>query len=215
MAPPQSENSEPTHWSRSAIASPILAVLGFATLWLVVGVFLSAAGAVCGHMARETTKDGSWKGRRLATIGVTMNYASLIFFPFLVLIFSASFPAFDMWRSEQGEIQRIQSQAHAAKLFVACEAYARANRGQYPSSWDELSGKFISGPELRKNLRSVYPKGEAVAFDLVPHDRPVLPAVADSVIVIQEFAPSAAEKISVVYADGTVESIDNPDYERP
>ena len=215
MATPAAETSEPAHWSRAAIASPILGVLGFATLWLIVGLFLAAAGAICGHLARETTKDGQWKGRRLATVGVTLNYASMIFFPILLLIISASFPALDMWKSEQGESQRMESQAHAAKLYVACEAYARANRGRYPASWEELSGKFIAGPELRKNLRSVYPKGKSNAFELVPHDRPVLPAFSDSVIVIQEIAPPDVEKISVVYADGTVKSIHNPDYERP
>ena len=59
------------------------------------------------------------------------------------------------------------------------------------------------------------PKYAATAFEIVPHDRPVLPAIADTVIVIQEIAPTEIEQISVVYADGTVKSIHNPDYEKP
>lgn len=209
------ENHDNRHWSHAAIASPILGVLGFATLWLVIGLFLSGAGAICGHLGREKTKDGTWKGRGLATVGVTLNYASMIFFPVLVLLISASFPAMNIWRAEQGESQRIESRARAEKLFVACEDYARSNRGRYPANWEELSGKFISGFELRRNLRSVYRGGKATAYEIVPHDRPVLPAIADTVVVIQEIAPSHVEKISVVHADGTVKAIHNPDYEKP
>lgn len=209
------ENPDASHWSRNAIASPILGFIGFATLWLVIGVFLSAAGAVCGHLAREETRDGSWRGRGLATIGVTISYVSMLFFPILILIISASFPAFSMWQSEQGESQRIESEARASQLYVACESYARANRNRYPTEWDQLSGKYVSGPALRKNLKSVYPGGKAIAYEIVPHDRPVLPAIADTVIVIQEIAPPDVPQISVVYADGTVKSIHNPDYEAP
>ncbi len=209
------ENPNTSHWSRNAIASPILGVIGFATLWLVIGVFLSAAGAVCGHLAREETKDGTSRGRSLSTFGIGISYLSMIFFPLLAIMISASFPVFSMWQSEQGEIQRIESQAQASQLFVACESFARSNRNRYPTEWDQLSGKYVSGPALRKNLRSVYVGGKGVAFEIVPHDRPILPAIADTVIVIQEIAPSDVFQISVVYADGTVKSIHNPDYEAP
>lgn len=215
MSEVASESPSVQHWSRSAIASPILGILGFATLWLVIGLFLSAAGAVCGHIARHRTRGGEWRGRRLATFGIAASYASMLFFPVLVLIISASFPAFNLWRSERGEWQRQASQEQASRLFLACEAYARSNRNRYPSSWDQLSGKFMSGIELRRNLRSPHPGGKAVAFEIVPHDRPVLTAIADSVIVIQEIAPPDVPGIAVVYADGTVQSIHNPAHEIP
>ena len=47
------------------------------------------------------------------------------------------------------------------------------------------------------------------------HDRPVLQAINDSVIVIQEIAPSQISQIAVVYADGSVSTLHNPDYEKP
>jgi len=39
----------------------------------------------------------------------------------------------------------------------------------------------------------------------------VLDAIAESVIVIQEIAPATEKEIAVVYADGQVKSIYNPD----
>ena len=47
----------------------------------------------------------------------------------------------------------------------------------------------------------------------MPHDRPVLAAIAESLIVIQEIAPATESQIAVVYADGTVKLIHNPDYQ--
>jgi hypothetical protein len=57
--------------------------------------------------------------------------------------------------------------------------------------------------------------GSGRAFELVRHDRPVLQAINDSVIVIQEIAPSQISQIAVVYADGSVSTLHNPDYEKP
>lgn len=209
------ESTAPEHWSRTAIASPILAIIGFATLWMVIGLFLSAAGAVCGHLARYQTREEGLRGRGLATFGLGASYLSILSFPLLILVVSASFPAWSIWQTEQGEMQRMASQERASSLFVACEAYARANRNRYPSDWDQLSGKFMASLELRKNLRSPHPGGKAVAFEIVPHDRPVLPAIADTVIVIQEIAPSQVREIAVVYADGSVKSIHNPNHDSP
>jgi len=209
------DNSQARHWSRMAIASPILGVLGFVSLWMLVGLFLAAAGAVCGHLGRFHTQSGEWKGRGLATTGIVLGYGSMLLFPLLVLIASLSVPALDMWRSEQGQRQKVISREKAAELFVACEAYARANRNRYPDEWTDLSGRFISSPQLKKTLRSPYRGGKEVAFEIVPHDRPPLPSTADSVIVIQEIAPAHANEIAVVHADGSVRSLHNPEYESP
>jgi hypothetical protein len=54
-----------------------------------------------------------------------------------------------------------------------------------------------------------------VAFEIVPHDRPVLEAIGDSVIVIQEIAPPRVSEIAVVYANGRVAGLHNPDHEAP
>ncbi|MDF1658051.1 MAG: DUF4190 domain-containing protein [Verrucomicrobiales bacterium] len=205
----------PDHWSRTAIASAILAIMGFLSLGLVVGLFLAAAGAVCGHVARYDTSEKEMRGRRLATLGIAVGYFSMLSFPILLSIISLSFPAFSMWQTELNASQREESQARGSSLFLACEAYSRVNRGRYPLEWDDLSGRFIGGKELKDALQSPYEKGQSVAFEIVSHDRPVLDAIADSVIVIQEIAPSDVKEIAVVYADGTVKSIHNPDYQSP
>ena len=40
--------------------------------------------------------------------------------------------------------------------------------------------------------------------------KPVLPAAASSVVVIQEKAPPEADNVTIVYADGQVDVIGNP-----
>ena len=113
------------------------------------------------------------------------------------------------------ERKRAASRAHASSLFVACEAYARANRDKYPVEWDVLSGRFLPSDELADLLRSPYSGGPRVAFELVRHDRPVLDAFGDSVVVIQEVAPPQIPEIAVVYANGKVATLHNPAYENP
>ncbi|MEM9283583.1 MAG: DUF4190 domain-containing protein [Verrucomicrobiota bacterium] len=201
------------HWSRAAIACFIFAIAGFFSVWLVIGLFLAAIAAVCGHVARHDTASGNKKGRRLATTGLVFSYLAIFSFPILVLIAGLSVPALDKWKEEQGASLREESMAKSGSLFAACEDFARANQNRYPASWNELSGRYIPGHELRKLLRSPYPDGLSEAFEIVPHDRPVLPAISDSVIVIQEIAPPSESRIAVVYADGTVKSIHNPSHE--
>ncbi|MCG8603156.1 MAG: DUF4190 domain-containing protein [Verrucomicrobiales bacterium] len=206
-----SHGADAEHWSRSAIASFVLSLMGFATLWMVIGLFLCAAGTVVGHAARYWTKVEGLRGRGLATVGTGLGYFSMLSFPVLMLVVGISFPAVNMLKTGQAEGLRKESQIKASRLFVACEAYARANSDRYPSEWKQLSGAFVATAELNELLRSPYPGGRPVAFEIVPHDRPVLDAIADSVIVIQEIAPATEKQIAVVYADGNVKSIYNPD----
>lgn len=206
---------KPVEWSKTAIFGTVLAVLGFATLWLVAGLFLAAIAAVCGHVARYETATVPLRGRRLATFGLWLSYLTMLSFPVIVLAIGLSFPAVQQWRSGQEAQHRDESRAHASRLFVACEAYARANRDRYPAAWKDLSGRFVPSDELAELLRSPYPGGPKVAFELVRHDRPVLDAIADSVVVIQETAPRRISEISVVYANGRVAGLHNPDYEAP
>lgn len=206
-----SYSSDAEHWSRAAIASFVLSLMGFATLWIVIGLFLSALGAIVGHAARYWTGANDLRGRGLATFGTALGYFSMLSFPVLMLVVGMSFPAMNMWRTGQEEGLRKESQNKASRLYLACEAYARANSNRYPTEWQQLSGRFVATTELNELLRSPYPGGRPVAFEIVPHDRPVLDAIAESVIVIQEIAPATEKEIAVVYADGQVKSIYNPD----
>ena len=215
MTPRQHSAEPPAEWSRKAIASTILGCLGFATLWLVGGLFLAALAAICGHLARHDMTVRPLRGRRLATLGLGLGYGSMFLFPFLVLLVAVAFPAFQQWRTSQTAGLEALSQANAARLFIACEEYARANRDRYPEEWDDLAGRFLAPGDLSSLLKSPYPGGRRRAFELVRHDRPVLEAIGDSVIVIQEIAPPQVPEISVVSANGTVSSLHNPAYESP
>jgi len=205
----------PHEWSKKAIAGVVFSLIGFATTWLIFGLLFSAAGAVCGHLARYETSVLPLRGRRLATFGLVLGYTAMLCFPFIALFAAASFPAIGKWRMEQEAQHRAASRAHASRLFVACEAYARANRDNYPVEWEVLSGRFLPSDEFAELLRSPYPGGSRIAFELVRHDRPVLEAIGDSVVVIQEIAPARIPEIAVVYANGKVATLHNPDHEEP
>lgn len=211
----QSPAAPPVEWSKKAIASTILACLGFATLWLVVGLFLAALAALCGHLARHEMALRALRGRRLATLGLGLGYGSMLLFPILALLVAISFPALNKWRSDQNADFQSLSKSKASRLFVACEDYARAHRDRYPLEWDDLAGHFIPEADLTTLLKSPYPGGNRRAFDLVRHERPVLKVINDSIIVLQEVAPAQVPEISVVYANGHVATLHNPAYKNP
>lgn len=205
----------PLEWSKKAIFGAVFAILGFATTWLVFGLLFASIAAILGHVARYECIAHSLRGRRFATFSLWLSYFSLFSFPLIVLLVGLSFPAVQKWRADQETKHRAESRSQASRLFVACEAYARANRDHYPAEWKELSGRFLPAEELADLLESPYPGGPRVAFEIVPHDRPVLEAIGDSVIVIQEVAPSRISEIAVVYANGRVAGLHNPDHEAP
>lgn len=205
----------PVEWSKKAIFGAVFAIIGFTTSWLVFGLFFAALAAILGHVARYECQDRRLRGRRFATFSLWLSYFSMITFPVIVLAIGLSFPAVEKWRSDQEIRHREESRDRASRLFVECEAYARANRGQYPDQWEALSGRFVPAEELADLLRSPYPGGPRVAFEIVPHDRPVLEAIEDSVIVIQEIAPPRVSEIAVVYANGRVSGLRNPEHEAP
>ncbi len=215
MPPTQLPAGMPVEWSKKAIASATLAIIGFITLWLGFGLFFAAIAAVLGHLARHDTAFNVLRGRRLAGFGVALGYISMLLFPLLAILISVSFPAFSKWRSDQDAQARASSQDNASRLFVACEAYARANKDRYPSDWEDLSGRFLPNEELAKLLKSPYPNGPEVAFKLVPHERPVMEGFGDSEIVIEEIAPPQVMEIVVVYANSNIATLHNPDYIEP
>lgn len=212
MPPTQLTAGAPVEWSKKAIASTVLGFIGFVTLWLVIGLFFAAGGAIFGHLARYDMSVLPLRGRRLATFGLGLGYASMLLFPVLAIILAVSFPAINKWRSDQDEVHRAASKDNASRLFLACEAYARANKDRYPQNWNALSGRYLSSQDLAKLLKSPYPDGAAEAFELVPHDRPVLDVFSDSVVVIQEVAPARVPEIAIVYANGNVSTLHNPDF---
>jgi hypothetical protein len=202
-------------WSKKAIFGAVFAIIGFATSWLVFGLFFAAVAAILGHVARYECQDRRLRGRRFATFSLWLSYFSMITFPVITLAIGLSFPAVEKWRSDQEARHRAESRAQASRLFAACESYARANRDHYPVEWEVLSGRVVPAEDLADLLRSPYPGGPRVAFEIVPHDRPVLEAIGDSVIVIQEIAPPRVSEIAVVYANGRVAGLHNPDHEAP
>jgi MFS family permease len=213
--PAPASGPAPIEWSKKAIFGAVFAILGFATLWLVFGLFFAALAAILGHVARYECQDRGLRGRRFATFALWLSYFSMITFPVIALAIGLSFPAVEKWRADQETRHRAESRARASRLFVACEAYARANRDHYPDQWEALSGRFVPAEELAGLLYSPHPGGPRVAFEIVPHDRPVLEAIGDSVIVIQEIAPARVSEIAVVYANGRVAGLHNPDHEVP
>jgi len=200
------------HFSKAAVASGVLGVIGIATLWLVVGILLAAVGAVCGHMAHFYIRSSGKKlrGRGLATFGLGSSYFAMLFFPILLIGATAAVPYWQKTRTDKITQFEETSQSSASRLFVACESYSRANKGKYPAKWDDLSGKFLPAKELRRLFESKYPGGKIASFELVSHERPVLSGVGSSVMVIQQIAPPVVENVAVVYADGNVALILNP-----
>lgn len=216
MATPETtSHSHPTEWSKAAIASVIFATIGLITLWAVGGLFLAAIGAVCGHVARHDATVNHKSGKRLAGFGLGLSYFSMFLFPILALIAVFSYSGMSKLRQSQDATMREVSLRNASQLYLACENFARSNRDKYPQSLAQLSGRYIPAGELKKLLKSPYKNGVVEAFEIIPHNRPVIQAAADSIIVLQEIAPSNISEIAVVYADGTVKSLYNSDYEKP
>ena len=210
MSSPESDRS--VQWSKAAIASLILAITGFFSVGIVVGLFLAAIATVCGHVARHNAEINDLRGGRVAVTGIVIGYLAMLSFPLWVVIAVGTFPTLMFYEEGRNEIARDASKARLESLYAACEDFARENNNRYPTDWDQLTGRYIPGYELRNLLRSPYTGGASRACEIVPHDRPVLAAIAESLIVIQEIAPATEQQIAVVYADGTVRLIHNPDY---
>lgn len=195
-----------------AVASTVLGILGFVTLWILGGLLLAGAGAVLGHLALHDIRfsGGRHTGKRLAQLGLFISYATMAVFPLIGAGAIASLPAIKEFRKSQMVAKSDVSQKHASRLFIACEQYSRANGGKYPREWNQLAGAYLSESEIRLLLTSPYPNSSGEAFELVPHERPVLRGVESSVVVIQENAPATVENVAIVYADGKIDLIANP-----
>ena len=195
-----------------ALASLVLGLIGLFTLGIIGGLFLAGAGAVLGHLALHDLKWGKREvaGKRIAQVGLCVSYLAMFVFPVIGLGAAFSLPAFKEFQKNQLAAKSDLSRRNAEKLYIACEQYARVNQGKYPQSWSELGGQFLPHGELSSLLASPYPLGEAESFELVPHERPILREAVSSVVVIQEKGPPMVEKVAIVYADGKVDMIENP-----
>ena len=229
---PTPEKTEPApRLSWLAVSSLVLGLLGFSTI-LLLGVFPAIIGLICGHVALIKMKHGHahLKGRLAAIIGLLAGYATVMLTPLLAIAIAVAIPLINTSHEESQERYRLD---HASELFRTCEAYARDNDNRYPTAWSDLRGRYLGQPDLERLLEGQHGTvwenleedvgewfedeegtGEdAAAFQLLPHDRPVLRALEGSVMVIREIAPPDVERIVVVYDNGETTMIANPNRE--
>jgi hypothetical protein len=186
--------------------------MGLFTLWLVGGLILAGAGAVLGHLAVHDIRfsKGKLSGKRVAKVGIGLSYLAMVIFPFYVAGVLVSVPRIKDFQKSQLSAHSDKAKASASLLFRACEQYSRANGGRYPKNWADLAGPFLSEVEIENLLRSPHPGSKGPAFEIISHERPVLAAVASSVVVIQENAPPTVAKVAIVHANGKIDLIENP-----
>lgn len=181
---------------------------------IFIGAAFALIAVITGHMAlsRIRHSPSRYIGDGVAMTGVFLGYFTLVGTSIVMLLGLVFYqPAMNTLE----HYRQHESMRHASHLYLAAEAYARDHNGAYPKQWDDLKGRYINSIELTDFLDSVYSFGdsEEPAFELVPHQRPVLPAVFSQVVVIQEIAPPDVDMVAVVYADGNTELIPNPDYQ--
>ncbi len=196
-----------------AVVSLVFGLLAFLTLLLIIGILPAIIAVISGHLAMSRIRhsQGQLDGYGIAMTGVTLGYITLVVSSLLVL---ALLFLFQPASRTLASYRQHQSMRNASHLYLAAEAYARDHKDTYPKHWDDLRGRYISTIDLDKFLRSAYSppfrKSGQPAFQLVPHQRPVLPAITSQVVVIQENAPPEVDLVTVVYADGNTEWIANP-----
>lgn len=196
-----------------AVASLVFGLLAFLTLFIFVGTFPAIIAVITGHVAlsRIRHSQGHLGGYGIAMAGVTLGYVTLLVSSLLML---ALLFLFQPASRTLADYRQHQSMRNASHLYLAAEAYARDHKDTYPKHWKDLEGRYISAIDLQSFLRSAYSlpfrKSDKPSFFLVPHQRPVLPAITSQVVVIQESAPPEVDLITVVYADGNTELIANP-----
>ncbi len=198
--------------SALAVASTILGLLGFFTFWIVGGLVLAGAGAVLGHLAIHDIRfsKGKLSGKRVARIGIGLSYLAMVIFPIYAAGVLLSVPRIKDFQKSQLSANSEKSKASASQLFRACEQYSHVNGGRYPKKWTDLAGPFLSEKDIENLLTSPHPGAQGPAFEIISHERPVLAQVASSVVVIQENAPSSVAKVAIVFANGKIDLIENP-----
>lgn len=194
-----------------AKVSLVFGLLAFFTMFIFIGTFPAIIAVITGHVAisRIRHSSGRFDGYGVAMTGVVLGYITLVGISILMLLVLFFYQPVNRYLNQY---RQQQSMHNGSSLYLAAEAYARDHRGAYPKNWKDLEGRYMHAPKLKNCLQSVYSfrKSGEPAFHLVPHQRPVLPAVSAQVVVIQEIAQPGIDLITVVYADGNTELIANP-----
>ncbi len=189
----------------------------------VFGTLFAGLAVIFGHVGmwkcqKSPSMPKPMRGKRAALVGLILGYLSLFTTPLILISLGIG-----AWANKD-EVITVVNQRYteerqnrsfdaAARLYLACETYASSHDEQYPASWDELAGRYLTRNDLERLLKSSHPDGPAESFQMVPHERPVLRAIMDTVVVIQEIAPPSVAEIVVVYADGNTDLIANPEVE--
>lgn len=217
------------HPRRSLLAvwSLLLGLGGFFTLFLLfVGLIPAVLGLICGHLAliRIQHSQGRLRGKGIALTGLIAGYLTVLLTPVIAISMVVLYPHAVEYVKQGQESVRLD---HASELYRACENYARDHQGRYPGKWDDLRGRYLSPNDLKRLLSSQHngvwafirgktgddEEGANPAFQLVPHERPILRELEGSVVVLREIAPADVERIAVVYDNGETAMSANPDRE--
>ena len=201
-----------------AVVSLVLGILSLMSALLLI----PAVGAVfAGHLAIHKIRHANrlLGGHRLAVTGLVMGYVSIVMFSVMMLAGFLLWPKFAPHIKERfAEFQEYQprkAMRKASELFRVCERYARENNGAYPKKWEDLEKGYSNAFDMKDWLSSVHTNDSAYrpAFQLLRHERPVFESVKHRVAVIQERAPAEVEQVVVVFADGHIELMPNPEQE--
>ena len=185
-----------------------------------IGTLFAALAVIFGHVGLWKCKSTPahpqpMRGRRAAQIGLLLGYLSLAATPLLYLAggiygWDKKDELFQMYDQQFLEQRMDRSYDSAARLYLACETFAPNNYDQYPATWNQLIGRYLTSNDLRRLLKSSHPGGKTESFRMIRHERPIPLELLESTIVIQEIAPPNVPEVIVVYADGNAGLIDNP-----
>ena len=179
----------------------------------VVGLPLSLAAVVLGHVAIEQMRHTRTKirGKWAAVIGLVAGYLAIAMLPVVAIgaYFLAPVVQQKLAGQQQAKIDVMMERGRA--LWQASESYAAEHGDRYPANWTQLEGRYLSHPELRNLLEGrATEKDGATRFRVVRHERPILPALKGTVMVIEENAPESVAEVVVIFDDGTVDIRRNP-----
>lgn len=201
-----------------AVISLVLGILSLmSALLLIPGVCAVFAGHLAIHKIRHANRELG--GHRLAVTGLVMGYVSIVMFSVMMLAGFLFWPKLaPLVKGRIAEFQEYQprkAMRKASELYRLCERYSREHNGAYPTGWEDLEKGYSNALDMEDWLGSVYTDDPAYrpAFQLLSHERPVFASVKHRVAVLQERAPPKVEQVVVVFADGHMELIPNPEHD--
>ena len=201
-----------------AVISPVLGILSLMSALLL---FPAVGAVIAGHLAIHKIRHANRElgGHRLAVTGLIMGYVSIVMFSVLMLAGFLFWPKLSpLIKGRIAEFQEYQprkAMRKASELYRLCERYAREHNGAYPENWDDLEKGYSNVLDMKDWLGSVHTDDPAYrpAFQLLRHERPVFESVRHRVAVLQERAPPEVGQVVVVFADGHMELVPNPEHD--